>query len=93
MDTIGLFSGVLLFSVLCRLPVSDICRLQSADCRLQTADCRLQTAAAVCSLQMSDTGLPVRLPEVERGSENVEAITWKLLLGREGWGGGVQNVK
>ena len=25
-------------------PVSDICRLQTADCRLQTADCRLQTA-------------------------------------------------
>ena len=41
---------------------------------------------------MSDTGLPIRLPEVrakrQRGSENVEAITWKLLLGREGWGGG-----
>ena len=26
------------------LPVSDICRLQTADCRPQTADYRLQTA-------------------------------------------------
>ena len=31
------------------LPLSDICRLQTADCRLQIADCRLQTAD--CRLQ------------------------------------------
>ena len=39
------------------VPVSDICRLQTADCRLQTADCRLQTAD--CRLQTTDCKLQI----------------------------------
>ena len=37
------------------VPVSDICRLQTADCRLQIVDCRLQTAD--CRLQTADCRL------------------------------------
>ena len=40
-----------------KIPVSDICRLQTADCRLQTADCRLQTAD--CRLQTADCRLQI----------------------------------